>query len=331
MTNRPPPLPQLPNIQETAIRLWNQIPAGRVATYGSLAKALGSSTASRWVGSFAKSHKHLAQCGCHRLVRADGSLGSYATGEIDEKATLLHADGITFTNGKVNVSEFRFDGFQGKAPLDRLAEYQNQIASLVDLSNWAASASTEIGGVDVSYSTPEKAVAAYAIVDAQGALIWSHTIQRKTNFPYISGFLAFRELPILIDLIEEVRAARTIPAVTMVDGSGVLHPRSSGVASMLGVATNTCTVGVTKKILCGSLASQPQPDNKMVPIFVDDILRGGAMLPTTGSQKPLYFSPGHLIDVVTTLKISRQQCSHFRLPMPIYWADKISRKVANQA
>ena len=331
MAHDAPPMPKLPDLPQMVTQLWEQIPTGKVATYGSLARALGSNAASRWIGTLAKSHAHPANCKCHRLVRSDGSLGSYITGEPAEKTLKLTADGVSIANQHIDLNQFQFDDFECTSPLTRLAEYQHQVAGLVDCASSLVKVPTEIGGVDVSYTTPNRAVAAYVVVDTAGELVWSHTVSRETNFPYISGFLAFRELPILLELIAEVRDANQLAEVTMVDGSGILHPRRSGVASMLGVAAGLRTIGVTKKILCGKPTEQLLPNNKMVNVAVDDEILGGAMLPTTGSLRPLYFSPGHRMNIDATLLLSRQQCSHYRLPMPIYWADKISRKVANQA
>ena len=56
-------------------------------------------------------------------------------------------------------------------------------------------------------------------------------------FPYITSYLTFRELPLLAELIEEVRAQGRLAAVVLVDGTGVLHPRRAGIATNLGVVT----------------------------------------------------------------------------------------------
>ena len=50
----------------------------------------------------------------------------------------------------------------------------------------------------------------------------------QLTLPYMSGFLAFREVPFLVQLLEHVKTARpeVMPQLLMVDGNGILHPRS---------------------------------------------------------------------------------------------------------
>ena len=45
--------------------------------------------------------------------------------------------------------------------------------------------------------------------------------------PYIPGFLAFREVPFIVELVEELQREQPelMPHVVMVDGNGILHPR----------------------------------------------------------------------------------------------------------
>jgi deoxyinosine 3'endonuclease (endonuclease V) len=49
----------------------------------------------------------------------------------------------------------------------------------------------------------------------------------QLTLPYISGFLAFREAPFLLELLRELRETRLdlFPQVLFVDGNGVLHSR----------------------------------------------------------------------------------------------------------
>lgn len=109
-----------------------------------------------------------------------------------------------------------------------------------------------VAGVDVSYRPPNQAIAAYARFDVvTQQLVWSTTIQRTTSFPYIPSYLAFRELPVLIDLLDHVQRHDCMAQMLMVDGSGILHPRSAGLATLLGIVADLPTVGVAKKLLCG--------------------------------------------------------------------------------
>ncbi len=107
--------------------------------------------------------------------------------------------------GSVDLERYAYSDFTGDRPLEKLARYQNRLAAKVSLPP-ARKVPRLVGGVNVSYISPDEGVAAYALVEvATGELLWSTTIRRAARFPYISSYLTFRELPLLIELIDEVR------------------------------------------------------------------------------------------------------------------------------
>jgi AraC family transcriptional regulator, regulatory protein of adaptative response / methylated-DNA-[protein]-cysteine methyltransferase len=72
-------------------RVWQalrKIPAGSKATYGDIARSIGSSKAIRAVAQACASNKIAVAIPCHRIVRQDGALGGYQWG-IDRKRALL--------------------------------------------------------------------------------------------------------------------------------------------------------------------------------------------------------------------------------------------------
>lgn len=85
-------------------RVWtltSQIPSGRVATYSSLAKRLGT-RGFRAVGNALNRNPYAPQVPCHRVVGSDGQLRGYAGG-LDKKRQLLEAEGIGFVGNRVNL------------------------------------------------------------------------------------------------------------------------------------------------------------------------------------------------------------------------------------
>src|ERR1043166_8205970 len=70
-----------------------KIPAGRVCTYGDLAKALGQPSASREVGRILGRNPNPVKVPCHRVVKASGRVGGYFYGS-DRKKKLLEKKGI---------------------------------------------------------------------------------------------------------------------------------------------------------------------------------------------------------------------------------------------
>jgi methylated-DNA-[protein]-cysteine S-methyltransferase len=81
-----------------------KIPAGKVSTYGDLAKALGNPLASREIGRILGRNPNPIKVPCHRVVMSDGKAGGYAYGS-DRKRELLEEEGISFDNGI--ISDFK--------------------------------------------------------------------------------------------------------------------------------------------------------------------------------------------------------------------------------
>ena len=80
-------------------QLLKQIPKGKVTTYGEIARALNT-RAWRAVGSAMAKNENLFVVPCHRVVRADGSIGQYALGA-GKKAELLVSEGVDVSGGKI--------------------------------------------------------------------------------------------------------------------------------------------------------------------------------------------------------------------------------------
>ena len=84
------------DLQGTAfqVRIWRQllkIPRGEVRSYSQLAAELGAPRATRAVASACARNRIAVLVPCHRVLRADGSLGGYRWG-LERKRTLLNAE-----------------------------------------------------------------------------------------------------------------------------------------------------------------------------------------------------------------------------------------------
>lgn len=319
------PLCEIPDLACQLHKLLGQVPAGRVTTYGALAEALGNRIAARWVGHFVLHHEHGPGCPCHRVVRADGRLGQYIDGGEKAKAQRLADEAVEVRQGAVDLDRYEYRHFISEKPLEKLRKVQEALASKVSLRP-RRRVPKLVGGVDVSYPGPDEGVAAYALVEtAGGRLVWSTTVRRRVMFPYISTYLSFRELPILLDLLGEVRAAGRLSRVLLVDGSGILHQRHAGIATHLGVAASLPTIGVTKKLLCGRVDLEDMQPEQSRPVVYEDRLTGVALRSTAGSRRPIFISPGHLLDLGYAERLVRCLLGRRRLPEPLYWADRLSR------
>lgn len=76
-----------------------RIPAGRVATYGDVARAAGQPRAARAVGNIMRGCA-VAGVPCHRVVAAAGRLGGYGSSP-DLKRQLLRAEGLVVTGTRI--------------------------------------------------------------------------------------------------------------------------------------------------------------------------------------------------------------------------------------
>src|SRR5690606_11649057 len=107
-----------------------------------------------------------------------------------------------------------------------------------------------IGGADISlnlYSTTVYAGIVLLSFPELRPVSWA-LVKAETRFPYVPGYLAFREVPALVRAWELLPYK---PSVLVVDGHGIAHPRRMGIASHFGVETGQATVGCAKKILTG--------------------------------------------------------------------------------
>src|SRR6266436_5898723 len=69
------------------------------------------------------------------------------------------------------------------------------------------------------------------------------------RFPYVPGFLSFREIPVLLAALAKLKR---MPDLLFCDGQGYAHPRRMGLATHLGILLDRPTIGCAKSILIGS-------------------------------------------------------------------------------
>ncbi len=85
------------------------IPKGKVSTYGTVAKRAGRGTA-RSVGTALARNPFAPEVPCHRVVRADGSLGGFngetEGPEMQKKTRLLKSEGVEVRSGVIDLSRF---------------------------------------------------------------------------------------------------------------------------------------------------------------------------------------------------------------------------------
>lgn len=169
-----------------------------------------------------------------------------------------------------------------------------------------------VAGVDVGFeATGTVTRAAIAVLRfPELDLLETAIARRPTCFPYIPGLLSFRELPAVLDALEQLREP---PDLLLCDGQDIAHPRRFGIASHLGLLVDLPAIGVAKTRLCGTHQEPPDQRGAWTPLSLDGEVIGAA-LRTRPGIKPLYISPGHRISLETAIGYVMACCTRYRLP-----------------
>ncbi|MDX1656209.1 MAG: deoxyribonuclease V [Candidatus Competibacteraceae bacterium] len=178
-------------------------------------------------------------------------------------------------------------------------------------------AGVDVGFEDQGYTTR----AAVAVLDYPALTLRSSRIARQpTRFPYVPGLLSFREIPAVLEALEDLEEP---PDLLLVDGQGIAHPRRLGIAAHLGLITDIPAIGVGKTRLWGRHGSVPEEKGGWTPL----IDRGeiiGAVLRTRTGVKPLYISPGHRVGLESAIRWVMACTTRYKLPETTRWAHRLA-------
>lgn len=177
-----------------------------------------------------------------------------------------------------------------------------------------------IAGADSALS-PDKAWILSAVV------IWDRQARQvveiargaaPARYPYIPGFLSFREAPALEAAFREVKSPF---GLVLFDGMGKAHPRRCGIAAHMGVTLGLPAVGVGKSRLYGRHREVGPGLGDREPLRdKDEVL--GMVLRTKLRVKPVYVSVGNLCDLDSAMRTVEACLGGYRLPEPTRLADK---------
>ncbi|AVH67163.1 endonuclease V [Nostoc sp. 'Peltigera membranacea cyanobiont' 213] len=179
-----------------------------------------------------------------------------------------------------------------------------------------------VAGVDMGFEADgtisRAAVAVLSFPDLQ--VIETSVAYRPTTFPYVPGFLSFREIPAVLDALEKIT---TIPDIILCDGQGIAHPRRLGIACHLGLLIDVPTIGVAKSRLVGKYEELPEAKGSTQPLIYNGETVGVVLRSRTG-VKPLYISSGHRISLPTAIDYVLRCTPKYRLPETTRIADKLA-------
>ena len=268
--------------------LLDQVPEGRATTAEILAEALGDAAARGAVLEAVKA----------------SPLSERSPRVLDEPSGALSP----------------FNDFETDHPLRGLAELQRSLSAQV-VEEDAFDSAELVAGVDAAYSG-DRAFGVCVVVDEDLRVVESSSVSLEAGFPYVPGYLAFREAPVVM------LAARSVAEfdVLLVNGHGVAHPRGCGLASFVGVELDAPTVGVAKGLLVGEVGVSR---GGWAPVVhLGGVV--GAELRAEGLS-PIYVSVGHRVSLPSCVEIVRGLKIGGGLPEPLRLAHEIAEEARRRA
>ncbi len=210
--------------------------------------------------------------------------------------------------------------------LNALAEKQLELSKGISLKDEFPKDIKTIGGFDLAFSGGRVFCAGVVLKYPDLEIIEIKTLCSKEEFPYIPGFLSFREAPAII---RTYRMLKNKPDIILVDGQGICHPRSFGIASSVGIMLNKPSIGVAKSKLCGEF-KEPRDVMKPEKIFLFG-KHVGWVVKTRKECKPIFISPGHKVSVESSLGIVLSCIKDHKLPEPLRMAHAEATTVKKHA
>lgn len=169
-----------------------------------------------------------------------------------------------------------------------------------------------IAGADISFNKYSETVYAGIVVLRLSDLQTVETagVVSTAKFPYVPGLLSFREIPCLIEAWQKLQIE---PDAIVLDGQGMAHPRRMGIACHAGLIFERPAIGCAKSVLCGQF-DDPAPERGSWTPMIHREETIGAALRTKNRVNPVYVSPGHLMDLATSIELMLACDGGYRVP-----------------
>lgn len=147
--------------------------------------------------------------------------------------------------------------------------------------------------------------------------------EKLATFPYIPGYLTFREGPALISAFKKIQ---NIPDVIIFDGQGIAHPRGLGIASHIGILLDKPSIGCAKSVLIGKYEEPGVTRGSFSPL-IKDVRQIGVALRTRTGVSPVFVSVGNKMNIAGAVRLILDCAPRFRLPEPIRKAHLLSNEM----
>jgi len=171
-----------------------------------------------------------------------------------------------------------------------------------------------ICGCDVSFEKNGNKIYAGVVVLDFPAL---NTVERQyaeadASFPYIPGYLSFREIPVLLQAFRKI--SHNVDLIVC-DGQGLAHPRNFGLACHLGLVLGLPSVGCAKSHLVGDFSDPGFKKGDFSSLIFQE-KKIGIVLRSRDYKKPVFISPGHMINIDDSYRIIMSCLGKYRIPEP---------------
>jgi deoxyinosine 3'endonuclease (endonuclease V) len=161
-------------------------------------------------------------------------------------------------------------------------------------------------------------------------IVYEDFEKETADYPYIPGFLAFKEIPVYTILFNRLKTNKPelYPQVLLVDGNGILHTRGFGCASHIGVFMDIPSIGVGKNVFAVDGITQLG----VKELCEKELLKGGDQIALIGnsgkewgvayrstneSKNPIIISVGHRVSSKTSVDVVKACIRKFRIPEPV--------------
>jgi deoxyribonuclease V len=214
-----------------------------------------------------------------------------------------------------------------------LYRIQEEIASKASLTDEVAIEKLKIiAGADQAFfydSEPgeklktEKIISAVVLLEYPSLqfIDYSYSVM-SVDFPYVPGLLSFREAPAILNAFHVLKNK---PDLFVIDGGGINHPRFAGLATHVGVTADIPTIGVTKKLLCGTGKLPTEEGESCIITYREKAV--GYYLKSKKGSKPIIVAPGHKVSLETSLELIKTCIRKHKLPEPTRVAHLCANKI----
>jgi len=191
-------------------------------------------------------------------------------------------------------------------------QLQRHLASMVKVEGDVENVKVIAAG-DLAFSKNGVAYAAVVVLSYPSfERLELYTGTEDVRFPYIPGYLSFREAPLLLNLFEKMSI---VPDLVMIDGQGIAHPRRLGLAAHIGLFLKIPTIGVAKSRLIGDY-DEPGIEKGAWNWMYHKGERIGMVVRTRRNVKPIFISPGYGIGFESSLDWVLKCAVKYRIPVP---------------